>query len=132
MAEGMRCELRSWQEVYDLALEAATAFLRELGAAEVRTAVLQEKETSSFPADYVGGRVETWRWIIYPWAVVEDVTGFLAAMDPRPASVAEAARALEERYGIRPPDATIEAIFRLWPDGTAPEPPGAAGDREAR
>ncbi len=207
MAEGMRCELRSWQEVYDLALElafrirddgfdsdqivaigrggyapgrlladflhkkalssfrvqhytagahrerearvvgsfdadlpgarvllvddvndsgetleAATAFLGERGAAEVRTAVLQEKETTSFHADYVGDRVETWRWIIYPWAVVEDVTGFLADMDPRPEGVAAAARALEAGYGIRPPDAMIEAVFRLWPD--------AAGEAE--
>ncbi len=205
MAEEMRCELRSWQEVYDLALElafrirddgfdpdlilaigrggytpgrlladflhkkalasfrvrhytagahrerearvvgspdaevagarvlvaddvndsgetlgAATSFLRELGAAEVRTAVLQEKENTSFSADYVGGRVETWRWIIYPWAVIEDVTSFLSAMEPRPAGVAEAARALEDGYGIRPADETLEAVFRLWPAEASP------------
>ncbi len=110
-------------------LEAATAYLRGRGAAEVRTAVLQEKETTSCPADYVGGRVESWRWIIYPWAVIEDLTGFLGRMDPRPSGVAEAARALEESYGIRPTGQILEAVLRLWPsEPTEPaEPNRGAG-----
>ena len=113
-------------------LEAATAFLRGRGATEVRTAVLQEKETTSCPADYVGGRVESWRWIIYPWAAIEDLTGFLREMDPRPGSVPEAARALEAAYGSRPTDQILEAVFRLWPDAAEAAEGDGPPERGAR
>lgn len=96
-------------------LEAAAGFVRERSAPEVRTAVLQEKATTGFTADYVAERVEEWRWIVYPWAVIEDVTGFLRRMDPRPETVAEAARRLEDAYGMRVPERTLEDVFRLWP-----------------
>lgn len=97
-------------------LEAAVGFVRERGAAEVRTAVLQEKSTTGFAADHAAERVEEWRWIVYPWAVIEDLTGFLRKMDPRPATVDDAARRLDEAYGVRVPDRTLEDVFRLWPD----------------
>jgi len=100
-------------------LEVAVPFLHGRGAAEVRSAVLQEKDTSRFAADYVGGRVVEWRWIIYPWAAIEDLTRFIQRMDPRPGSVAEAAGRLEELYDLRPPARTLEDVFRLMP-GVAP------------
>ena len=97
-------------------LRAAVGFLRERGAAAVRTAVLQQKATTGFAADYAAQRVEEWRWIIYPWAVIEDVTAFLRRMDPRPEGVAEAARRLEQDYGMPVPERTVEDVFRLWPE----------------
>jgi uncharacterized protein len=96
-------------------LEVAVPFLRSRGAAEVRTAVLQEKGTTRFAADYVGGRVAEWRWIVYPWAVIEDLTRFIHRLEPRPAGVEEAARRLEELYDVRPPARTLEDVFRLMP-----------------
>ncbi len=98
-------------------LEAAVGFVRNRGAAAVRTAVLQEKSTTGFAADYTAQRVEEWRWIVYPWAVIEDVTAFLRRMEPRPDSVPEAARRLEEDLELRVPERTIEDVFRLWPGG---------------
>lgn len=97
-------------------LEAAVGFLRERGAASVRTAVLQQKVTTGFAADYAAQRVEEWRWIVYPWAVIEDATAFLRRMDPRPDGVPEAVRRLEEDYGMRVPERTVEDVFRLWPE----------------
>lgn len=108
-------------------LEAALGFLRGRGAAEVRTAVLQEKDTSRFAADYVGGRVVEWRWIIYPWARIEDLTRFIQRMDPRPGSVTEAAARLEELYDLRPPERTLEDVFRLMPAARPVAEPGGAG-----
>lgn len=97
-------------------LETAVGFVRERGAAAVKTAVLQQKTTTGFAADYAAQRVEEWRWIIYPWAVIEDATAFLRRMDPRPEGVAEAARRLEEDYGLRVPERTVEDVYRLWPE----------------
>ncbi len=81
-------------------LRAAVAHLRERGAAEVRVAVLHDKPGSRFRVDYRGQRIRGWRWLIYPWAVAEDVRGFLARHDgPREP---EAARQwLESHFGIR-------------------------------
>lgn len=96
-------------------LEAAVAHVLDRGAGAVRTAVLQEKETTRHPADYVAERIQEWRWIVYPWAVIEDVTGFIRRMDPPPADPAEAAGRLAELYGIRLPERTLRDVFRLMP-----------------
>jgi len=87
-------------ETFAVALE----HLNSRGApAELRTAVLHYKTVSSFVPDYYGQKVVKWRWIIYPWAVAEDVGSFIRAMAPRPASPDEAARRLAAEHGIRLP-----------------------------
>ncbi|MFP4626241.1 MAG: phosphoribosyltransferase [Natronomonas sp.] len=39
----------------------------------VRTATLQLLGTSEFEPDYVGERLETWTWVVYPWNFIEDM-----------------------------------------------------------
>lgn len=85
----------------------------ERGAEEIRTAVLHEKEGSRTEADYVGRFMEEWRWITYPWAVIEDVGEFLRQLDPQPETVPEAARRLEEELDLRVPEQVIEDVLRL-------------------
>jgi hypoxanthine phosphoribosyltransferase len=53
-------------------------YLNDLNPAEVRTAVLQYKTCSTFVPDYWGQKQEEWKWIIYPWAIYEDMTGFIS------------------------------------------------------
>lgn len=57
-------------------LELAVEYARGLKPTEIRTAVLQHKICSSFVPDYYAHRIRKWRWIIYPWAVYEDLVGF--------------------------------------------------------
>jgi len=45
--------------------------------AEVKTAVLQYKTCSTFVPDYWGEKHDAWKWIIYPWALNEDMAGFI-------------------------------------------------------
>lgn len=79
----------------------ALAHLNRHGApAELRTAVLHYKTVSSFVPDYYARKVVNWRWIIYPWAVAEDVGSLIRAMDPRPASVDEVAQRLATEHGL--------------------------------
>ena len=52
------------------------AHVASLHPREVRTAVIQHKDTSRFTPDYFAEFVTEWSWIIYPWAVHEDLVGF--------------------------------------------------------
>jgi hypothetical protein len=84
-------------------LRTASTYLLQQHPAEVRTAVIQHKINSRFLPDYYGQKIIKWRWIIYPWAAVEDLTGFLRQMDPAPQSFDEAAKRLIADYGLQPP-----------------------------
>lgn len=98
-------------------LTAARAHLEALGPAEVRMAVLHEKTGSPVRADYAGGVIDEWRWLIYPWAVVEDVGDFLRRMDPAPSDTAEAKRRLRADYGLDVPQALLERLLALADPG---------------
>lgn len=94
-------------------LRAARAHLEALGPREVRTAVLHEKLGSPVRADYAAGTIDEWRWLIYPWAVVEDVGGFLRQMEPPPGDAAEASQRLRQDYGLEVPLLLIGRLLAL-------------------
>jgi len=52
-----------------------------------------------------------WRWIIYPWALIEDLTGFLQDMEPRAASAEAFAVYLLEQHGIKVAHGTLEDVL---------------------
>jgi len=58
-------------------LEVAITYLKGCNPKEIRTAVLRYKISSTFCPDYYASREHEWRWIIYPWAVHEDLTEFI-------------------------------------------------------
>ena len=51
----------------------AHEYVTERDAASVRTATLQLLATSEFEPEFVGERLETWTWVVYPWNFVEDM-----------------------------------------------------------
>ena len=51
----------------------AHGYVTERDAASVRTATLQLLATSEFEPEFVGERLETWTWVVYPWNFVEDM-----------------------------------------------------------
>lgn len=57
-------------------LETAVDYIRSLRPKEIRTGVLQHKTSSTFEPDYYSELVSEWKWIIYPWALHEDLVGF--------------------------------------------------------
>lgn len=81
------------------------------GPREVQTAVLHHKEVSSFVPDYFAARVVRWRWIIYPWAVVEDLSGFISRMEERPDDPQGIARRLALEYGLHVSVGTVEDVL---------------------
>lgn len=94
-------------------LQVARAHLEGLGPTEVRIAVLHEKVRSPLRAEYVGETLEEWRWLIYPWAMVEDVGGFLREMTPPPSDTEQAADWLRQTYGLAVPESQLQRLLTL-------------------
>jgi hypoxanthine phosphoribosyltransferase len=78
--------------------------------AAIRTAVLHHKQTSRHVPDYCAQRVRQWRWITYPWALVEDLTQVVAGMTPIPTDAPELVRRVAGETGLRPPQSVLEAV----------------------
>lgn len=93
---------------------AAITHLREHGEPmQLRTAVMHHKSSSAYVPDYRAAELEEWRWLIYPWAVIEDLSGLLHAMQPPPRNVQALAEALQQRHGVRVPRQTLEDVVAL-------------------
>ena len=93
-------------------LVAARPHLEGFDPAAVRTAVLHEKASTQCPADFHSQAVQEWRWILYPWAVIEDVGQFTREMDPAPASPADLHARLQQDYGLALSTAELDRVIR--------------------
>ncbi|GMQ83801.1 MAG: phosphoribosyltransferase [Gammaproteobacteria bacterium] len=83
-------------------LEVAVSHLHERGPpAEIRTAVLHHKTVSSFVPDFYAAEITEWRWLIYPWAILEDVSGFIRELGLVDASPKRMQAEIEAGYGVR-------------------------------
>jgi hypoxanthine phosphoribosyltransferase len=92
--------------------------------AALRTAVLHHKQTSSYRPDFYAQRVLKWRWITYPWAVVEDLTVVTSRMAPPPSGVADLKRRLEGDAGFRLPEGVLRQVAPIVLDRLAELHPG--------
>lgn len=92
-------------------LELASNHLHDCGAESVRMAVLHHKHTSTIEPDYYGVKIIKWRWIIYPWAVKEDLTGFIKHMPHRPADSDEAVKMLKDYCGLKVQKDLVDEIM---------------------
>lgn len=89
-------------------------YLQGRGPAEVRTAVLQHKASSAVVPDYYVEYITDWRWIIYPWAVREDLAGFIRAiLGDGPADRHGIRDALSRRYGLSPDRDRIDEVLGM-------------------
>lgn len=79
----------------------------------LRTAVLHHKQVSHFIPDYFAEEIIEWRWIIYPWAIMEDIGSFLLEMESPPRSTEAFAQILRQRHAIEVPSQIIEDVLAL-------------------
>ncbi len=93
-------------------LRISLEYLKGFAPKEIRTAVLVHKATSRFQPDYYVRKIIKWRWVIFPWHIREDLTGFIQGME------AEGIRSwqsiyseLKSRYGISIKSKTIKEIL---------------------
>lgn len=104
---------------------AALEHLAEKGRPlEVRSCALQHKTVSSFVPDYYAREIRAWRWVTYPWAVIEDLGELISAAGLIEAGLDEIQKVLDTRHGIQPSIEQIEdalAALRLEADEGRPE-----------
>jgi hypoxanthine phosphoribosyltransferase len=80
-------------------LSTAVRYLQQLQPDHVRTGVLHHKLSSGFSPDYYAEAVTEWRWIIYPWALHEDLSGFLELeLTEEPVNLSNLREMLQTRY----------------------------------
>lgn len=94
-------------------IELACEHLTSLNPVQLKVAVLHHKISSPRVPDYCASTQHEWRWITYPWAMVEDVKGFIARLDPPALSLQEIHRRLAEEFELELSVATLEDIYRL-------------------
>ncbi|NWG86470.1 MAG: phosphoribosyltransferase [Hydrogenophilaceae bacterium] len=117
--------------------EVAIPHIRErLPGAEIRTAVLLHKAACPVLPDFWARKVVKWRWIIYPWAVIEDLGNFLRAAQPQPKTIDAFDRMLRTRHQLKVPRCTLQDVldlaYRPEPLTPALSPKGIGGLRVAR
>ena len=94
-------------------LQLAQDYLNGLNPKEIKVAVLHHKVISSLVPDYFAQKIIRWRWITYPWAIVEDVLGFVKKMQPQPSTIEQAIERTAQDYGIKISKQVMEDVFRL-------------------
>ncbi len=95
-------------------LELAIQHLLKKGVpAELKTAVLHHKQVSSYAPDFHIELVQQWRWIIYPWAVLEDLRSILKNMDKPPATIEDFAKYLKQRHQLEVSGQTLGDVLTL-------------------
>lgn len=80
---------------------------------EMRTLVLHHKTESPYVPHYYGQLITDWRWIIYPWALVEDLTALILGMERHPRDAETLVKRLLSDHGIRVPTSTVEDVLDL-------------------
>jgi len=82
-------------------LSAAVGYLQQLHPSRIRTGVLHHKVSSQFNPDYYAELVRDWHWIIYPWAIHEDLCGFLELeLTSSPVTLSYLREVLLKRYHL--------------------------------
>ncbi|WP_333652400.1 phosphoribosyltransferase [Dissulfurispira sp.] len=82
-------------------LRVSLEYLKTFEPEDIKTAVLIHKTCSAIIPDYFVSRVTKWRWIIFPWHIYEDLTGFVKRIkDMGIHSEDDIVRELGERYNI--------------------------------
>lgn len=81
-------------------LQLAADHIRSFQPSEIRTAVMHDKRVTHYKVDYFAKRIIKWRWLIYPWAINEDVSAFIKHLSPPPKTLAEAQQRLAEQFAI--------------------------------
>ena len=94
-------------------LELAQAHLQSFQPREIRTAVMHHKTSSQFRVNYSARKVIKWRWLIYPWAVYEDISGFLRNKKPAAESIEQSQQYLANEFNIRISKKKLSEIFDM-------------------
>lgn len=94
-------------------LELALEHLQTFQPCETRTAVVHHKTSSHLPVDYYARKVIKWRWLIYPWAIYEDISGFLRNTTAALQSIEQTQQYLADKFNIRISKKRLREIINM-------------------
>ncbi|MDX1592336.1 MAG: phosphoribosyltransferase [Balneolaceae bacterium] len=94
-------------------LRAADEYIQPMNPSMFKTAVLHEKSGTSFHADYYGDYLPEWKWLIYQWAVTEDLTEFLKRDQMLNAKPEDAIRHLKKKYDLTVEEELLEKVLSM-------------------
>ncbi|MGR8933455.1 MAG: phosphoribosyltransferase [Gammaproteobacteria bacterium] len=80
---------------------------------DIRTAALHYKTVSKFIPDFFVETVSEWRWLIYPWAVNEDLSTMIAKMRLNSADVQRVRQRIKQLHGIEVTVRQVEDALQL-------------------
>ncbi len=93
-------------------LRVSLEYLKGFEPEAIKTAVLIHKTTSNLRPDYFVKKIIKWRWVIFPWALWEDLVGFVDRIKTLGIHREEdISRELKRRYNIDAPVGTIKEIL---------------------
>jgi hypoxanthine phosphoribosyltransferase len=93
-------------------LMVSVEYLKSFGPKEIRTAVLIHKTCSSVTPDYFVRKIEKWKWIIFPWHIWEDLTGFIKKIaDSGTLNEEDIRRELKKQYNIKVNIDTVREVL---------------------
>lgn len=75
--------------------------IKGMDPAEIRTAVLHYKTCSTSVPDYWAEKQDKWKWIVYPWALHEDMAGFIEKVLTGPETAEDIRKGLKSGFGIK-------------------------------
>lgn len=87
--------------------------IKEARPDDVKTAVLTHKKTSPVVPDFYAQKIIKWRWVIYPWAVLEDLKEFMKNMGNPPRTPELAKQRFMDEYRIKVPIKVLNDLFSL-------------------
>ncbi len=94
-------------------LSAALEYLWGMQPEDVKTGVLHHKISSRVKPDYCVEVVQRWRWIVYPWAIHEEMLGFVErVLSSTPLKAEEIRRQLKLLYGIEISEADLSEVLQ--------------------
>jgi len=94
-------------------LKLAMEHIRAGNPHDVKISVLHHKLSSCIEPDYYAKKITRWRWITYPWAVIEDVLGLVKHLQAQPVTVDQAIAAIADNHGLRISEQIMEDVLRL-------------------
>jgi hypoxanthine phosphoribosyltransferase len=95
-------------------LKVSLQYLRRFRPQEIRTAVLVHKTRSTIIPDYFFKKIVRWRWVIFPWHLIEDLTEFIKKLNAEGiCREDDVKRSLKEKYDIEVPVNTLREVLSI-------------------
>lgn len=93
-------------------LRVSLKYLKDFGPKTIKTAVLIHKTCSVIVPDYFICKIIKWHWVIFPWHIREDLTGFVKNIKDKGIHDEEdISRELKLRYNINVQMETLREVL---------------------